>query len=268
MEQGYTRVKHVRGKGSGEKPFVKGAENMKMNLANAQRAIVSLPKGDSSHSLRFASLGIPPSKKLTGLEVRLSQVFIRDNKTPHVWPFIRYSNLYVMTSGVDNLGTEPYSLNLKGFAEVDDGEQLPVDRTIYYWKEDDAKKKPPCAIHILASIIKSNEGIRGAGAALASLRKTDDFKAVMSAIIEAATGGGAGIYEAFLPLIGVIGEVLGKIDDTPLMTTVLSYTDINGDFDQLGRHPYTQKNRYVDMVTTLIVRDATRDPSHRIARLA
>jgi len=248
-------------------PFTNGVENMKMNVTDTQRAIVRLPKGDSSRSLRFVSLGIPTSKRLTGLEVRLSHVLIRDNKTPHVWPFIRYSNLYVVTSSVDNLGTEPYSLNLKGFADVDDGEQLPVDRTVYYWKEDGTKNKPPGAIHILASIIKSNEGIRDVGAALASLRKADDFKAVIKAIIAAATGGGAGIYEAFLPLVGVIGEVLGKIDDAPLFTTVLSYTDINGDFDQLGRHPYPQGNRYVDMVTTLIVRDATRDSSRTIARM-
>jgi hypothetical protein len=241
--------------------------NVKLNLADTQRAIISLPRGDSSRSLRFASLGIPTSKKLTGLEVRLSQVLIRDNKTPHVWPFIRYSNLYVITSSVDNLGTEPYLLNVKSFADVDDGEQLPVDRTVYYWKGDEIKNKPPGTIHILASIIKSNEGIRDVGAALASLRKTDDFKTVIKAVMAAATGGGAAIYEAFLPLIGVLGEVLGKIDDTPLFTTVLSYTDINGDFDQLGRHPYRQGNRYVDMVTTLIVRDATRDPSYRIAQI-
>ena len=252
---------------SKSKPFTEGVNKMKMNLADAQRAVVCLPKGDSSHSLRFASLGIPTSKKLTGLEVRLSQVLIIDNKTPHVWPFIRYSDLYVVTSSVDNLGTEPYSLNLKGFADVDDGEQLPVDRTLYYWKGDETKR-PPGAIHVLASILKSNEGIRDVGAALASLRKSDDFKTVIKAVITAATGGGAAIYEAFLPLIGVIGEVLGKIDDTPLFTTVLSYTDINGDFDQLGRHPYPQRNRYVDMVTTLIVRDATRDPSLTTARIA
>jgi hypothetical protein len=195
-------------------------------------------------------------------------VIIRDNKTPHVWPFIRYSNLYVITSSVDNVGAEPYLINIKGFADVDDGEQLPVDRTVYYWKEDETRKEPPGAIHILASILKSNEGIRDAGAALASLRTKDDFNAVVQAVIAAATRGGAGIYEAFLPLVGVVGGILGKIDDTPLFTTVLSYTDINGDFDQLGRHPYPQKNRYVDMVTTLIVRDATRDPTYKVAGLA
>jgi hypothetical protein len=173
----------------------------------------------------------------------------------------------VITSSVDNLRSEPYVLNIKGFADVDDGEQLPVDRTVYYWEKDETKKKPPGAIHILISILKSHEGIRDPGKALASLRKKDDFKAVIKAVIAAATGGGAGIYEAFLPMVAVIGEILGKIDDTPLFTTVLSYTDINGDFDQLGRHLYPQKNRYVDMVTTLIVRDATRDPSYKVAGL-
>jgi len=234
---------------------------MKMNLVEVQRGIVRLPKGDSSGSVRFKSLSIPTSNKLTGTEVRLSQVIIRDNKTPHLWPFIRYANLYVITSSIDNLGAEPYSLNLKGFANIDDGEALPVDRTVYYWNADTAKIKAPGAIHVLESIIKSNEGIRDFGTALASLRKTDDFKAVTNAIITAATGGGAAIYEAFLPLIGIVGEIMGKIDDTPLFTNVLSFTDINGDFDQLGRHPYPQKNRYVDIVTTLIVRDSTRDPS-------
>jgi len=231
-----------------------------MNLVEAQRGIVCLPKGDSSGSVRFKSLSIPTSNKLTGMEVRLSQVIIRDNKTPHVWPFIRFSNLYVITSSIDDLGAVPYSLNLKGFADIDDGEALPVDRTIYYWEADTTKIKTPGAIHVLVSIIKSNEGIRDFGMALASLRKTDDFKTVTNAVITAATAGGAAIYDAFLPLIGIVGEMMGKIDDTPLFTTVLSFTAINGDFDQLGRHQYPQKNRYVDTVTTLIVRDSTRDP--------
>jgi len=233
---------------------------MELNFSDAQRGIVRLPKGDSSKSPRFQLLAIPTSKELTGLEVRLSQVIVKDNKTPHVYPFIRYANLYVVTSGIDNLGGEPYSLNLKGFADIDDGDALPVERTVYYWKSDGASKVPG-AVHILTSIIKSHERIRDFGDALASLRKTDDFQKVVSTIITAATGGGAAIYEAFLPLVGVIGQIMGRVDDTPLFTTVTSYTDINGDFDALGRHPYHQNNRYVDMVTTLIVRDASREPS-------
>ena len=232
---------------------------MELKLSDAQRGIVRLPKGDSSKSTRFRALTIPTSNKLTGMEVRLSQVIIKDNKTPHVYPFIRYANLYVITSGIDNLGGKPYLLNLKGFADVDDGEALPVERTLYYWKSDGASKAPG-AVHILTSIIKSREKIRDFGDALASLRKTDDFKELLGAIVTAATGGGAAIYEAFLPLVGVIGEIMGKIDDTPLFTTVTSFTDINGDFDALGRHAYHQNNKYVDLLTTLIVRDASREP--------
>jgi len=233
---------------------------MKMNLAGAQRGVIRLAGGDSSRSSRFRLMSIPTSKSVTGLEARLSQVLIKDNKTPHVWPFVRYSDLYVLTSSIDNLGGDISSLSLKGFADVDDNEHLGVDRTIYYWKAANGQTKVPGAIHILTSIIKSNEGIRNVGNALADLKKkSDDFKAVVTAILAAATGGGSAIFDAFLPLIGVIGQILGKIDDTPLFTTVVSFTDINGDFDNLGRHPYPQNNRYVDLVTTLIVRDETRE---------
>ena len=232
---------------------------MKLNLADAQRGVVRLAGGDSSRSRRFAPLSIPTSKALTGLEVRLSQVLIKDNKTPHVWPFIRYADLYVLTSSVDNLGGEISSLSLKGFADVDDGEQLAVERTFYYWKATEGQTKVPGAIHTLTSILKSNEGIREVGAALADLQKSTEFHGVVTALLAAATGGGSAIFDAFLPLVGVVGQLLGKVDDTPLFTTVVSFTDINGDFDNLGRHPYPQNNRYVELLTTLIVRDETRE---------
>jgi hypothetical protein len=234
---------------------------MKLNLAEAQRGVVRLAGGDSSRSRRFARLSIPTSASLTGLEVRLSQVLIKDNKTPHVWPFIRYADLYVLTSTVDNLGGEISSLGLKGFADVDDGEQLAVERTIYYWKGVEGETKVPGAIHTLTSILKSNEGIREVGAALTELRKSTEFQGVVGTILSAATGGGSAIFDAFLPLVGVVGQLLGKVDDTPLFTTVLSFTDISGDFDNLGRHPYPQNNRYVELVSTLIVRDETREGS-------
>jgi hypothetical protein len=233
---------------------------IEMNLEKAQRGIVRLPSGDGSGSGRFRMRHIPTSKDLTGIEARLSQVFVKDNKTPHLWPFIRYSDLYVVTSSIDNLGGEPYCVSLKGFAKVDDGEHLPVERTVYYWTPDGAGSRAPGAVHVLTSVIKSNEGIRDLGAALTSLRNTDDFRTVVGAIVTAAGAGGTAIYDAFLPLVGVVGSILGRIDDTPLFTSVLSFTDINGDFDQLGRHRYPQNTRYVDAVTTLIVRDANRDP--------
>jgi len=234
---------------------------IEMNFAQVQRGVVRMPGGDSSDLARSGLRDIPTSNALTGVEARLSQVLVKDNKTPHIGPFIRYSDLYVIASSIDDLGGEPRSINLQGFADVDDGEHLPVDRTVYYWKPEAVDSKAPGAVHVLISVIKSKEGIRDLGAALASLRSADDLKTVVAALVAAAVSGGAtAVQDAFLPLLGVVGGVLGRIDDTPLLTTVLSFTDINGDFDQLGRHPYPQQTRYVDVVTTLIVRDASRDP--------
>jgi hypothetical protein len=59
-------------------------------------------------------------------------------------------------------------------------------------------------------------------------------------------------------------SILGNVDDKPLITTVQSFTDINGNFDALGRHPYIDSNRYDDLETTLIVHDAVREKASNV----
>ena len=233
---------------------------MSINFLNAQRGLLRIPNTDSSSAKRFSLMGIPTSDQITGLEVRLSKVFIKDNKQPNVWPFIKYSDLYFIASTVDSLGGEPYTISINGFSDVDDREQLPVDRTVYYWKANNAADKAPGQIHLLVSIIKSNEGIRDLGRALSVLRQTDDFKNIIKTVVAAATSGAALITDALISMAGVLGSILGNVDDSPLITNVLSFTDINGNFDALGRHTYTSNNRYVDLEATLIVRDAIREP--------
>jgi len=236
---------------------------MALNFSKLRFNTVPLPTGSKTLPLTKGRVGavIPTSDTLTGIELRLSRVHIIDNKTPEIWPFIRYSDLYLMLVSVDNLGKEPYLVTIKGFENVDDGEDLPVERTAYYWKGKGENPVPPEQVHLLVSVIKSNAGVRDLGAALEKLRGKDDFKAVVAKVMLAAsTGGGSAIADAAMALAGVLGGILGKVDDTPLITQVLSYTDINGDFDQLGRHVFTAKNRYVELETKLIVRDATREP--------
>jgi len=104
---------------------------MSINFLNAHRGTLRVPNTDSSSFKRFSLLGIPTSDQITGLELRLSKVYIKDNKQRHIWPFIKYSDLYFIISTVDTLGAEPYTINVRGFADVDDREQLPVDRTVY-----------------------------------------------------------------------------------------------------------------------------------------
>jgi hypothetical protein len=237
---------------------------MSINFVNAHRGTLRVPNTDSSSIERYKSLrtcGIPTSDQITGLELRLSKVYIKDNKHPKMWPFIKYSNLYFIVSTIDNLGGEPTVISVRGFADVDDGEQLPVDKTVYYWKSKSSNNTAPGQIHFLGSIIKSNEKIRDFGNALLDLRKTDDFKDIVKSVIVAAvTSGGTLITDSLISLAGVIGSILGNVDDNPLITTVQSFTDINGNFDALGRHVYKDSNRYVDLETTLIIRDTNREP--------
>ena len=236
---------------------------MALNFSKIRYNAVPLPKGNHSLSLvRGRTKGIiPTSDTLTGIELRLSRVHIIDNKQPNAWPFIRFSDLYLILASADNLGGEPYLMTVKGFEDVDDGEDLPVERTAYYWKAEGDNPKPPGQVHLLVSVVKSKQGIRDLGNALAKLRGEDDFKAVVAKVVAAATtGGGTAIVDASMALAGAVGTILGKVDDSPLMTQVLSFTDINGDFDQLGRHVFSSRNRYVELETKLIVRDATREP--------
>ncbi|MBF0342878.1 MAG: hypothetical protein HQL06_01480 [Nitrospirae bacterium] len=237
---------------------------MEIKFSDVYVGKTSLPNTDSSTSRRFSALGIPTSDKLTGLEVRLSNIFIIDNKQAHIWPFIRYSDLYFLVLAIDDVSQELSTFTVKGFADVDDNEQLPVDRTIYYWK-DDSGSRAPGQIHTLISVIKSNDGIRDLGNTLTQLKGTDDYRNILATIKSTITGGSTIIIDALTPLASLVGSSLGNVDDTPLITAVYSFTDISGNFDDLGRHPAIIKNRYVELGLTLIVRDKNRqDPVEKV----
>jgi hypothetical protein len=203
---------------------------------------------------------IPTSDKLIGIEVRLSKILIIDNKQPYIPWIVRYSDLYLLLAVVDDLGGPPQTINISGFADIDDNEELPVDRTAYHWETEDKKAKAPGQIHLVTSIIKSNDGVRNTGAALQELQKSNDYKTIIEQIVKTvATGGTSLISDGLIAVTGLLGSVLGKTDDTPLITTVMSFTGISGAFDQLGRHPIVRKNRYAEIETTLIIRDYSRE---------
>ncbi len=207
-----------------------------------------------------ARAGIPTTDSLTGIELRLQKVLIKDNKSKAFWPFSPgYSDLYVIITTIDDLASDPFKLTLEGFADVDDGEALPLERTAYLWKEGPKSPAPPSQIHLVVSIIKSNKGVRNLGKAMTALRGSEDYKTIMTTVVGAiASGGATAITGGLLALTGVVGSLLGDVDDNPLITQVLSFTDINGDFEALGKHVSTRGNRYVDLDVALVVRDAKR----------
>jgi len=237
---------------------------MNLNLAaTAFQDSLSLPSTD--HGLAEARTiwpGIPTSKQLTGIELRLSRVFILDNKQAYVPWIIRYSDLYLLLTAIDDISPQPQTVSIKGIPDVDDNEELPVERTAYYWKATKPDDKAPGQIHLVVSVVKSNSGIRDTGSALEDLKKSTEYGNIVQSLVSAvATGGGSAVADTLLTATGLLGSLLGKVDDTPLITTVMSFTDLDGVFDQLGRHVLTRKNRYAEIETTLIVRDSNREPA-------
>ncbi|MBO0357634.1 hypothetical protein J0X19_06730 [Hymenobacter sp. BT186] len=205
--------------------------------------------------------GIPSSQTVTGLEVRLSRVFIENNRTPKVFPFPGFANVYLLLVVFDNLNPEPQTLTLSGFARIDDEEDLPVDKTAYYWKQSEPAGPVPSQVHVLLSVLKSKKGLRDTGAVMAQARDSDDYRSLVSEVVGAITSAPARAAEVLLQLGAVVGNLLKDVEDKPLFTQVISFTDINGDFDTLGKTQVTKQNNYVQTTLTLIVRDPAREPS-------
>jgi hypothetical protein len=208
------------------------------------------------------SMGIPETRNLTGIEIRIAKLHILDNGTPYIPPFVRYSNLYVLAMAIDDLTGKVDEIRLEGFDDVDDDEQLSVDRTLYYWKQTAKNQKCPSQVHVLLSVIKSKRATRDFGDQLLKLQGTPDFKRLAASAVAAIAAPQAALANALIKVSGlVVGNLLKNSADVALYTAVRSYTDINGDFDTLGRHDIQHGNRNVDAVTRIIVRDSARDPS-------
>src|SRR5690606_9375534 len=85
--------------------------------------------------------GIPTSGNITGIEVRLSNAHVIDNRTPKVLIFPGYAKIYLLTIVISDAENNTPVLNLKSFAKVADRENLPVDASIFYWKEEEGEGK-------------------------------------------------------------------------------------------------------------------------------
>jgi hypothetical protein len=226
--------------------------------ADAIISTVSVPEAQPGR-LDAVKGVIPDSGNVSGIEVRLSRLHIKDNHTPRIPPFPGYADLYLLVVVIDDQMQEPRTLTLDSFARIDDNEDLPVDRTAYYWKQEQPGQKPPSQVHVLVSVLKSKKGLRDTGKVLAAAQSSDTYKnlltQVTSAIIQAPTQ----TVGLILQLGNVVGSLLTDVEDKTLFTQVVSFTDINGDFDTLGKTPHQQENRYVASTLNIIVRDTERE---------
>jgi len=207
---------------------------------------------------RAARPSIPTSDMLTGLEIRLSDIHIIENGVTAFGPFGKTANLYLLSISVDDLGGGPQAVTVKGFPGVKDDEHLLVDSSAYYWKAVKKNDRTPGQIRLLATIIKSREGIRDIGNALVQLQKRDDYQTIVRSILSAAAPGAPAVEQALFSMANLVGTVLGRIEDKPLYTTSLSFTDIHGDFDELGEHRTVHSTDKAEVAVSLTVRDVGR----------
>jgi hypothetical protein len=205
--------------------------------------------------------GISSSKNITGIEVRLSRAFIINNKTPKIGPFPGFSKMYLLVIVVSDKGEILQTLDLKSFAKVGDDEDLPVDKTIYYWKQQNKKDVNPSQIHVLTSIIKSKQNLRDVARIMADVKNDAEFGNLVSTLKTVVKNADAvsQVANLIFSVAGVVGKFLGKIEDKPLLTWVQSFTDINGDFDKLGKTTIGRKNDYAALDLSIIIRDTQRE---------
>jgi len=206
--------------------------------------------------------GILDSKNITGIEVRLSKARILNNKTPVIPPFFPgFAQLYVIELVISDVGNLVQTFDIKPFARVGNNEDLPIDKTLYYWKQNNMNESNPSQIHILTSIIKSKQKLRDTGKIMSDIKNDKDYSDLvssLSSVISSVSNMNA-ISSILFSMVGIAGKFLGKVDDKPLITWVQSFTDINGDFDTLGVTTKSRKNIYAELDLSIIIRDITRE---------
>ena len=206
---------------------------------------------------------IPTSDKLTGIVLRLTDVFVKDNDSHGLLAPAkdRGADVYVMIIVINDLGHVIHDLDLKGFPKVFDKTGLGINRTIHFWQKTDQTPMPPSQIHTFISVIKSKQRLRDTGELLTSAKNSPEYASLVDSVRSAVAnatlvGQVATIVTA---LAGVIGKFLGDVEDRPLFTWFQSFTNLAGDFDQQGVIPVSQENKYVSLTINKIVRDKERN---------
>lgn len=208
------------------------------------------------------SYSIPSSGDIAGIELRMLPPFIRDNHTVSFWPFPGRARLYCLTMVVSDAANQLTGLmDLNAFPRVGDKEFLPINKTIYYWQEDDKNPvKAPEQIHVMTSIIKSKEALRETGDILDRVKNDTDYKDLidkLSAIITETTSFAA-VTNLTMQAAHIVGQYLGKVDDQPIGTIINSFTRLHGDWDKLGIRHIHIPTRDVDFHYELVIRDQSR----------
>src|SRR5688572_6199212 len=200
------------------------------NLQTEEHSFQEAFENAKHPTARTRSGHIPSSKDISGIEVRLSNVTVIDNKTPKVFPFPGFARVYFVNLVVSDLSADTLSLDLNGFEKVDDNDKLSLDRTMFAWKKTDKNTVSPSQIHIFSSLIKSKQPLRDVAKIMSEVKNDENFKETVTALnsVLKTASNVTNVSNLIFHMAGVVCKYLGKADDTPLLTWVQSFTDLNG----------------------------------------
>ena len=215
--------------------------------------------------------GIPFSGDVAGIELRMLPPLIRDNHTLAFWPFPGRARLYCLTLVISDAANQLTGfMDLNAFPRIGKGDYLPINKTIYYWEEEDDKPgRPPSQLHVVTSIIKSKEALRETGEILSKVKDDDAYQSLVTelgSLLKDAASFNA-ITSLTMQAAHIVGQYLGRVDDQPIGTVINSFTRLHGDWDRLGITPITIPTRDVDFQYELIIRDQYRKELEKAGKL-
>lgn len=205
--------------------------------------------------------GIPGSEDVAGIELRMLPPYIRNNNTIRFWPFPGYAKLYCLTMVISDVANQLTGLmDLNAFQRINDGEYLPLNKTIFYWEQDKPESAAPNQVHVMSSVIKSKEALRETGSILDGVKDDNEYQDLVGKLstLVADTASFNLVTNISMQLARIVGRYMGRVDDKPIGTAVNSFTRLHGDWDKLGITPVHISTRNVDFSYELIIRDKER----------
>ncbi|MBO9155339.1 hypothetical protein ACFOTA_24220 [Chitinophaga sp. GCM10012297] len=236
---------------------------MAIEFLNPETSVVfsapaDLPKGGKfADALKNIARDIPTSDQLTGVELRLLPPFVKDNNTEPFLVFPGFAKLYCLTIVVSDINNQLVGgIDLQGFPRIGDNEHLPINKTIFYWQQNETDHKPPKQVHTLCSVIKSKKALRETGKIMADLKNDQEYQTLMGTVTNLASSTSpVGVaLDIITQVAGIVGKYLGNVEDKPVGTVINSFTDIRGDFDHEGVRKHTFNATKVDFEMEVIVR--------------
>lgn len=212
-----------------------------------------LSRGEENPSI------IGHSSKVSGIEIRMLPPLIKSNgKSPLIGSDL--AQLYCLTIVASDLDNQLVGgIDLKGFPRIRDNEQLPINKTIFYWQADDQAKAGPNQIHFISRVIRSRQNLRDVGSIMTEAKSDSDYKGLIQNIssLLKSTSPLTAISESIFFLSSIVGKYLGKVEDKDLGTVINSFTTLHGDYDRKGIMVYNYPTTNIDFKFELVVRDSS-----------